>query len=73
VVGDNNGGKTSLLVTYTTNEFPTEYTPTVFDSYAANITFENKLICLGKPFFQLNIQVFGILLAKKVNFTNFKI
>ncbi len=47
MVGDGAVGKTCLLVSYTTNAFPDEHKPTIFDNYEINVMIDRNAFTLS--------------------------
>ena len=46
LLGDGAVGKTSLVVSYTTNGYPTEYVPTAYDNYSGMKIYSSAIYCI---------------------------
>ena len=46
IVGDNNCGKTCLLIVFSKDKFPEVYVPTRFENYIADVEVDGKQVCV---------------------------
>jgi GTPase SAR1 family protein len=46
IVGDQNVGKTAMFISYSTDKFAYDYTPTIYDSYKAVVKYGSEIINL---------------------------
>lgn len=44
LVGDALTGKSGTLISYTTNSFPKEYVPTIFENYSTDVRIDNRSV-----------------------------
>jgi small GTP-binding protein len=47
MTGDGATGKTCLLMAFTTKSFPTDYVPTIFDNFSANMMVDDQIVNLS--------------------------
>ena len=47
LVGDGAVGKTSCIVSYATDKFPDQYSPTVFDNYSVTVDCGEERVTVG--------------------------
>ncbi len=47
IVGDGAVGKSCFLIQWSTNSFPSQYVPTVFDNYGSNIMVDGKPVSVS--------------------------
>ena len=47
IVGDCSVGKTCILIVYTSDSFPADYIPTVFENFAVSIMVDDRPVYLG--------------------------